>query len=101
MLAGLSAWGRLWQSALLLAGGLLIGLIPLALGNTSGANWTPESARTPLIAFAFGAALVITFIAVSCLMSRERRALGLGMISGVAATILAYASLMSNAAGSY
>ena len=96
-----SAWGRVWRGARLLVGGPLIGLIPLALGQSSGAHWTPESARTPLIACAFGMALVIIFIAVGCLMSRKRRPFGLGMSAGVVAANVTYALLMVAAAGGY
>jgi hypothetical protein len=85
MPARLTAWGRSWLVARSTVFGLLIGLIPLALGYVSGANWTPELARTPLIALAYGAGLVIIFIAAGCLMSRERRLFGLGMIAGVVA----------------
>jgi hypothetical protein len=93
-----SAWGWLWQGALLLAGGLLIGLIPPALGYISGGSWTPELAHTPLIAFAYGAALVISFSAVGCLMSRGWRLLGLGMAVGAAADIVASTLLIATAA---
>jgi hypothetical protein len=102
MPARLSKWGWQWQGALLLAGGLLIGFIPLAVGYISGGSWTPELAHTPIMAFAYGAALVIIFSAVGCLMSRGWRLFGLGMAVGVAEDIVAYALLIATAAaGSY
>jgi hypothetical protein len=101
MPAGLSAGRRAWQGPLSLVGGLLAGLVPLALGYLSVADGTFYLARVPLMALAYGSALVIIFIVVGCLMQHERRLFGLVMTVGVVAAIAVYALLVSAAAGSY
>jgi hypothetical protein len=98
MPAELSIWS---QTRKITAGaivGLLIGAIPLALGYLS-VTFYPLA--VPLMALAYGVALVIIFIAVGCLIGRERRPVGLGMTAGVFLAVVAYALLMFHAAGSY
>jgi hypothetical protein len=98
MPARLSAWGRLWQVTATTISGLLVGAIPLALGYLSV---TFSLLAVPLMALAYGAGLIIIFIGVGCLMSRERRPVGVGMTAGVVAAIVVYALLVYAAAGSY
>jgi hypothetical protein len=98
MPARLSAWGRVWQVTAATIIGLLVGAIPLALGYLSVTFYL---LAVPLMALAYGAGLVIIFIAVGCLMSRERRPFGVGMTAGVVAAIVVYALLVYAAVGSY
>jgi hypothetical protein len=87
-----------WQVTAAAIVGLLVGSIPLALGYLSVTFYVLS---VLLMALAYGAALVIIFTAVGFLMSRERRLFGLGMTAGVVAAVVAYALLVSAAAGSY
>ena len=98
MPAGLSAWSRARQIMMATILGLLVGSIPLALGYLSVTFYLLS---IPLMALAYGAGLIIIFIGVGCLMSQKRRLFGLGMTAGVLVAVVAYALLMSAAAGSY
>ena len=98
MPARLSTWGQVWQVMAATIVGLLVGAIPLALGYLSVTFYL---LAVPLMALAYGAGLVIIFIVVGCLMTRERRPFGLGMTAGVLLAVVAYALLMFYAAGSY
>src|SRR5262245_29300133 len=98
MPASVCGWGWIWRVASAIIVGLLVGAIPLALGYRSVTFYLLS---VPLMALAYGAALVIIFIAVGCLMSRKRRLFGLGMTAGVVAAVIAYALLILAAAGAY
>jgi hypothetical protein len=90
-----------WQDARALTGGLFVGLIPLALGYASGATWMPDLLHVPLSAIAYGSLLAILFLASGCLLRREQRLFGIGMIAGIASTLATYAVLLFADARSY